>query len=59
MKSMVPITVELDDGDVRLYNATVSGGPMNLTDPETDWPFVWASYGVLAHELALAAVEST
>lgn len=48
MKALRPHNVALDDGDVRLHNATVSGGPTNMVEQIGDWPFVWAAYGVAA-----------
>lgn len=54
LKQLTPQVVALDAGDVRLHNTVVSGGPIDLVDPETKWPFVWSSYGVGAAEVAVA-----
>lgn len=45
-----------DREGVRLLNALIEGGPMSLVDQDTDWPLVWASYGVTASEMVVAQV---
>jgi hypothetical protein len=56
LKNMVPTTIALGDGSVRLYNATYSGGPMDLVDPDAQWPYVWSSWGVMADERQVGGV---
>lgn len=41
-------------GQALLHFATVESGPNQARDPETDWPFVHASYLVFAGEAVLA-----
>ena len=38
-------------GDVYVYSAEPVEGPMLLIDPDTQWPYVFASYSVLASEV--------
>jgi len=41
-------------GDVLLHSATLSGGPIFLRDPDTDWPLVFESWLLYAAECAVA-----
>lgn len=52
LKAIRPQTVQLIDGGVYVHNATVSGGPISMVDPDADWPFHWQSWGVHAAEVA-------
>jgi len=36
--------VNKDANDTRLYNAELEGGPLGLREPDTNFPFVQASY---------------
>jgi len=38
--------VNKDADDTRLYNAELEGGPLGLREPDTNFPFVQASYVV-------------
>jgi hypothetical protein len=42
-------------GGVVLHWARQAGGPLTLRDGDTDWPYVFASYQVLAAEVKVAA----
>lgn len=37
-----------------LHNAIQVGGPLSLRDDDTDWPFVWSTWEVLASDLAIS-----
>lgn len=39
---------------VKLDNAILSSGPLALTDPDTKWPFVVATWGVHGSEVEIA-----
>ncbi len=41
-------------GSILIYWANPAGGPMQLVDPDTTWPYVFASFQVLASEVAHA-----
>lgn len=57
LKAITPQTVEVGPTDrrvgVRLHNATLSAGPVQLIDPETKWPFVYATWGVHGSEVEI------
>ena len=56
MKAMVPTTISLNDGSVRLYNANRSGGAMDLVDPDAQWPYVWSSWMVTCDDRQVSGV---
>ena len=35
-------------GDTLIYDATVTGGPINERDPDADWPFVLGVFDLSA-----------
>lgn len=41
-------------GTIYVHWARPSGGPLSLRDPDTDWPYVFSSFQVLAAEAAHA-----
>lgn len=41
-------------GPVLLHSASVSSGPLELRDPDTKWPFVYATYELLAATVVAA-----
>ena len=41
-------------GSVRIYGANQISGPVNLREPETEWPLVISSWEVLVNEAAAA-----
>lgn len=56
MKAITPRVVELPDHSVYVQNAVESGGPIDLVDPDVDWPSVYCAWGVIASEEAIAPV---
>jgi len=41
-------------GKTLLHWCRTAGGPLNLRDPKTEWPYTISSFQVLASEIALA-----
>lgn len=60
MKAIQPQVVTLTDGSVRVLNAVESSGPIDMVDPDTDWPSVRVTWAVeySEHVIAAEAVSS-
>lgn len=60
LKAVVPQTVDLADGGVRVHNAIESMGGIDMVDPDTDWPSVACAWSVSTAETVtpLAIVSS-